>query len=95
MAKRSTLKRVLVGWFLFCAVTSLLLWAGLQGQEERCRATDDYLCFDDRAVLVLVGVPAVVVVVVGTVVIAVAWNVVEARRGRKAAPPRRPHGRLE
>jgi hypothetical protein len=51
---------------------------GFAGRQ--CRARGDFLCFTDRDVLVLVGVPAAAVLVGGLLVIAVVGKIVEVAR---------------
>ena len=75
-----TLRRVLVGWLLFCVCGWLIAWAALDAQEDQCRARDEWLCFSDRDILVLVGVPAAAVLVGGMLVIAVVGKIVGVAR---------------
>ena len=75
-----TLRRVLVGWLVFCVCGWLIAWAALDAQEDQCRARGDFLCFTDRDVLVFVGVPAAAVLVGGLLVIAVVGKIVGVAR---------------
>lgn len=58
-----------------------------EGNEEHCRAADGYLCFAPGAALVIAGVGAVGIWVVGGLI---AWTVSTARRLRTAGELRVP-----
>jgi hypothetical protein len=79
-----TLGRIRTCWFVFCVCGALIVWAGVRGNEVQCRARDGYLCFSDRDVLLLVGLPAAAVLVGGLLVIAGVWKVIEGAKRRRA-----------
>ena len=83
VGKTFTIRRVLVGWLLFCICGSLVAWAGLNGEEDHCRAQDGYLCFSDRDVRILVAAPAAAILVGGGIVITCVWKVVQVAKRRR------------
>jgi hypothetical protein len=82
-----TRRRFVLGWTGFCAAGWLVVGGLAEANEERCRAADGYLCFAPGAALVIAGVGAVAIWVVGGLI---AWAVSTTRRSDTAAELRVP-----
>lgn len=82
-----TRRRFVLGWTGFCAAGWLIVGGLAEGNEEHCRAADGYLCFAPGAALVIAGVGAVGIWVVGGLI---AWAASTARRSGRAAQLRVP-----
>jgi hypothetical protein len=71
---------VLLAWTILCAIVFVVLAAAGASNEEHCRATGDYLCFDPAVVFGLVIAAGAVVWLVGILVIWIASRFVGRHR---------------
>jgi hypothetical protein len=76
-----TTRRFVLGWTGFCAAGWFIVGGLAEGNEADCRAADGYLCLSPGAALLIAGVCAVGIWVVGGLI---AWAVTTTRRSRTA-----------
>lgn len=71
---RSTLGRLELGWFAFCAGAWLLLSLATGESQSECDAKGEWLCFSTRDMLVLVGIYGSIFWALGAVVIGAVYG---------------------
>ena len=82
-----TRRRFVLGWTGFCAAGWFIVGGLAEGNEADCRAADGYLCLSPGAALMIAGVGAVGIWIVGGII---AWVVSTVRRSGTAGELRVP-----